>query len=216
MNWLVRFAVRLYPSSWRQRYGREFEALLEDVKPGWRGLSDIIYGAVTMQIRRFGTIPVVCALAGAIGGGIIAMRTPEVFASSATIRLPARDLANAGSAAELSVPLDKALAASHGTRQATSVTVQRGHSANTILKLTYLDRDPAKAQHVARTLTAAIETENKQGAASAEVLAAPDFPTTPIAPDYPATVASGGGLGLIAGSVVLLLLRARRRPASAA
>jgi hypothetical protein len=65
MKWLCRFAARLYPSWWRRRYATEFEALLEDVTPGWRALFDVITGALTMQIKTPGTIPVVCALARA-------------------------------------------------------------------------------------------------------------------------------------------------------
>ena len=216
MNRLFRLAVRLYPSWWRQRYGAEFEALLEDVKPGWRELFDVITGAFTMQLKTPGTIPVVCALAGAVVGGIIAIRTPEVFASSATIRLNARNIANAESATaqELRESLEKALGASSGTREATSVTLLRGDSGETTLKLTYLDRDPAQAQRVAEKLTVAIATENSEQAASTEVLNAPNLPTSPIKPDYPMTVASGGGVGLVAGGAVLLLLRSRRRPAS--
>jgi hypothetical protein len=219
MNRLFRLAVRLYPSSWRQRYAREFEALLEDVQPGWRELIDVISGALTMQIKTLGAIPVLCALAGAIVGGIVALRTPEVFASSATIGLKARDMANRESATvqELRVSLEKALGASSGTREATSVTLHRDDSAQiTLLKLTYLDRDPAQAQRVAEQLIAAIATQNSERAGSIEVLDAPDLPRSPIRPDYPITVASGGGAGLVAGGVALLLLRSRRRPATVA
>jgi uncharacterized protein involved in exopolysaccharide biosynthesis len=215
MNRLFRLAVRLYPAWWRQRYAREFEALLEDVQPGWRDWFDIIRGALTMQMTTFGTIPVVCALAGAIVGGIVALQTPKVFASSATIGLKAADLASkeSASAQELRVSLEKALGSSSGTKRATLVTVHRDESARTtLLKLTYLDRDPVEAQRVAERLTAAIATENSERAASFEVLAAPDLPASPIRPDYPVTVASGGGVGLVAGGVVFLLLRFRRRP----
>ena len=105
MTRLVRFAVRLYPSWWRQRYAKELEALLEDVEPGWYELFDVFTGAFRMQIKTLGTIPVVCALAGAIAGGIIALRTPEVFASSATIHLKTREVASAepANAQELSL-----------------------------------------------------------------------------------------------------------------
>ena len=34
MKTLVRWAARLYPAAWRERYGGELEALLEDVGPG--------------------------------------------------------------------------------------------------------------------------------------------------------------------------------------
>ena len=217
MNWFCRLAVRLYPSWWRQRYAREFEALLDDVKPGWREILDVIHGGLTMQTQTLGTIPVVCAVAGAIIGGIIAMRTPEVFASTATIRVTARDVAHAEtvSAQELQVALDKALGASNGTKEATLVTMHRSDSAHTTLKLTYLDRNAVLAQRVAETLTAAIAAENREGTITAEVLAAPGLPTSPIEPDYSMIVASGGGVGLAAGCV-LVLLGSRRRPARAA
>jgi hypothetical protein len=85
--------------------------LLEDVKPGWRESFDVISGALTMPVTTLCATPVVCALAGAIVGGVVALRTLEVFASSATIGLTARDLANRESATaqELRVSLEKTL-----------------------------------------------------------------------------------------------------------
>ena len=37
--------VRLYPSSWRKRYGAELEALADDVGPGIAGSLDLVLGA---------------------------------------------------------------------------------------------------------------------------------------------------------------------------
>ena len=51
MKRLIRLASRLYPSSWRRRYAREFEALLDDVKPGPRQLFDVLKGAIAMRVR---------------------------------------------------------------------------------------------------------------------------------------------------------------------
>jgi hypothetical protein len=68
----IRFVLLLYPPWWRGRYGTELEALLDDVMrqrarasarafddvtPGWRELFDLLRGALTMQLRSFGTIP---------------------------------------------------------------------------------------------------------------------------------------------------------------
>jgi hypothetical protein len=216
MKRIFRLATRLYPAWWRQRYRTEFEALLEDVKPGWREFFDVINGALTMQIRTLGTIPIVCTLAGAIVGGVIAIRTPALFASSATIRLRAGDIANAKSAAaqELRASLEKALGESGGTRGKTLVTLQSGDSMQTTLRLTYLDRDPTETQRVAEKLTA-IVTEKRERAPSAEVLDAPRLPRSPVEPNYSINVASGGAIGLVLGGVAFLLLRSRRRLANA-
>jgi len=214
---LLRLAARLYPPWWRQRYASEFEALLEDVNPGWRQLFDVMTGALTMQLRTLGTIPVVCTLAGALVGGVVAMQMPEIYASSATIRMNARDITNAESATakELQASLEKALGGSSKARAATSVTLVSGDSAQTTVRLTYTDRDPVQAQRVAETLTAAVATESGERATSTEILDSPALPAAPIAPDYPMTIASGGAAGLVAGGVVVLLVRSRRRPASA-
>jgi uncharacterized protein involved in exopolysaccharide biosynthesis len=169
-----------------------------------------------MQIKTVGTVPVFCALAGAIVGGIVAMRTPEVFASSATIRITPASVANAQSAPaqDLRASLEKALVASNRAREATSVTLLGVDSARTTLRLTYLDRDAAQAQRVTEEMTAAVAARNSGEAASTEVLDSPSLPTSPIEPDYPMTVASGGGVGLVAG-LVLSLFRSRRRSAIA-
>jgi hypothetical protein len=43
-------AARLYPRVWRERYGDEFEALLDDVRPTWRDAGDILAGAVKVHL----------------------------------------------------------------------------------------------------------------------------------------------------------------------
>jgi hypothetical protein len=52
MRPLFRIAIRLYPRDWRQRYGKELEALVEDARPGWRGLLNVVFAALVMAIRR--------------------------------------------------------------------------------------------------------------------------------------------------------------------
>lgn len=48
----VRLLVRLYPSSWRKRYGAEFEALLEDATPSAYDAFDIVLGALKMRMAN--------------------------------------------------------------------------------------------------------------------------------------------------------------------
>jgi hypothetical protein len=89
MRRAIRCAIRLYPAAWRERYGAEFEALLEEVRPGGRELRDILRGAMRMQMtvwnwrRTAGAF----ALAGAIVAGVIALRTPREYVSTTVMRV---------------------------------------------------------------------------------------------------------------------------------
>jgi hypothetical protein len=212
MKRLLQIAARLYPSWWRQRYAREFEALLEDVKPGWREVIDVATGALKMQISSLATIPVLCSLAGGIFGGVVAMRTPELFASSATLLFTAPDIASANSktAQDIRGTLVSALVASGAMKARTLVEIQKNSTEGT-LKVTYLDRDPARSQAMAETLAAAVVANKAGWALSSQILASPQLPTAPIRPDYPLNVASGGGVGLAGGAIATLLLRLRRK-----
>jgi hypothetical protein len=67
---LIRLAFRLYPSRWKQRYGDEFHALLEDLNPRWWDALDVLKGAAAMQITRWITLGVVFAGAGALAGAV--------------------------------------------------------------------------------------------------------------------------------------------------
>ena len=46
MKTLLRWAVRLYPSAWRSRYAREFDALLDDISPTIRDVWDVFAEAL--------------------------------------------------------------------------------------------------------------------------------------------------------------------------
>ena len=46
--------VRLYPRAWKQRYGEEFQAMLETVPSGFQTLSNVIWSAVYERIIRTG------------------------------------------------------------------------------------------------------------------------------------------------------------------
>jgi len=50
---LTKWAARLYPRWWRERYGEEFAALLEDARPGFFGVLDVARGAMTMQMTTW-------------------------------------------------------------------------------------------------------------------------------------------------------------------
>jgi hypothetical protein len=91
MRKIIHFAVRLYPAPWRERYGPEFDALLEDMNPGFRDLLNIVKGALLMQLR-LSNIPLmaaVFALLGILGAGLVSVETPRRYASTAVIGMQA-------------------------------------------------------------------------------------------------------------------------------
>ena len=213
MKHLLRLTLQLYPPWWRRRYSTEFEALLDDINPGWRTLLNVINGAITMHIRTILTIPVVCALAGVLVGGVMATRTPTLYASSATIWLDAAEVTGSQPkrAQEFRVPLKNALGNAGVVPGATTVTLH-SDSDRTTIRLTYSDRDPMLAQRGAERLVAAIATRGGELAKSTEVLDPPSLPATPVAPDYLMMAAGGGAVGLVAGGLVGLLFSWRRPP----
>jgi len=70
MDRLAKLTAKLYPRWWRERYGEEFAALLEDARPGLSGTLDVLKGALTMQFSTPSTIKtlLLCAAIGAVCG----------------------------------------------------------------------------------------------------------------------------------------------------
>ena len=93
MNRLARLAIRLYPASWRTRYGPELEVLIQDSGAGWRAVLDLARGALTMRlVEAFSTgrplqSMVACGLLGAVLGSFVFMATPRQLASSTSIAI---------------------------------------------------------------------------------------------------------------------------------
>jgi hypothetical protein len=89
MRSLIRFAARLYPRAWKERYGIEFAALLEDVSPDWRTSLDILKGALVMQMRswNFGRMLAVAGAAGALVALAVSFAMPRRYDSTAVLRM---------------------------------------------------------------------------------------------------------------------------------
>ena len=81
----MRFLVRLYPANWRQRYGEEFEALLEDTPPGWAGIFDLLKGAIKMQlfVPAFPKLALMLGVMGLLGGLAISFVVTPKYVSQA-------------------------------------------------------------------------------------------------------------------------------------
>jgi hypothetical protein len=95
MKSIVRNLARLYPASWRARYGAEFDALLEDVRPSARQALDVFLGAMSMQMTtwNFGKIVAVSAVAGLGLASIGAFLKPAQYDSSTKIEIYGSDSA---------------------------------------------------------------------------------------------------------------------------
>jgi hypothetical protein len=72
MKRFILLVARLYPRSWRQRYGDGFDALLEDLNPSWWDALDVLKGAATMQMTGW-------IVVGAAFLGTVALAGAAVF-----------------------------------------------------------------------------------------------------------------------------------------
>jgi hypothetical protein len=166
-----RIFLALYPKKWRDRYGTEFEALLEDVEPGCRDLADLAWGGIKMQMTNWGFAKFIGAFAivGLIAGGITSLMVKNTYMSSAVLRLTgdpdafAKAETNALSMASLSSmiynedlyheermrePLPDVIERMR-TRDI-HIAAKRGES--NAFQVSYSSTDPLKAQAVTRLL----------------------------------------------------------------
>jgi hypothetical protein len=89
MKPILKLLARLYPSAWRNRYGAEYDALLEQNKPHPRDAFDVIRGATTMHLnsRSFVRIILPCALAGTIIAALVSLKIPTLYTSGAVLAM---------------------------------------------------------------------------------------------------------------------------------
>jgi hypothetical protein len=89
MKRTLKFLARLYPSSWRKRYGAEFEALLEDAPLSARDALDLLWGAFKMQITSwsFGRITRAGSLAGILVAAAISLAVPVHYVSQSFVEV---------------------------------------------------------------------------------------------------------------------------------
>lgn len=82
MKRALKLLARLYPSSWRERYGAEFEALLDDAKPSARDTIDVLWAALKMQLATWtpARIIVVSSILGMIVAAAVSLALPKDYA----------------------------------------------------------------------------------------------------------------------------------------
>lgn len=101
MKRIARALIRLYPANWRERYGEEFEALLEDNPATAFTVFDLLKGAVKMQLKipAFSKLAVILSIGGMLAGLGVSFIIPSRYVSTAEMRYapgssrdPAHDL----------------------------------------------------------------------------------------------------------------------------
>jgi hypothetical protein len=86
----IGLAADLYPGNWRERYGEEFDALLDDLNPDWREFTDVLRGALRMQMTNASTYLKLAggmAVAGAIVATAVSFSVPRIYESTAVMRM---------------------------------------------------------------------------------------------------------------------------------
>jgi capsular polysaccharide biosynthesis protein len=225
----------LYPASWRRRYGAEFEALLDDVRPGARELWDVVAGALKMQMIAWDwrKTAAAFALAGAAVAGVVALRTPNMYISTAVVKMPGSpdarrrwaiaegDVLSRTSLAEIimqhglypdtrkTVPLEDIVMA---MRNRNIRIVPAGEDAFSV-SFQYQNRETAQA--VTRELAERFvdASAHARVPVQLEVLNGASLPQSPGAPNRPAIIVAGLAAGLGIG---LVFLGVRRWPLVAA
>lgn len=78
MKRVMKALVRLYPLRWRERYGAEFEALLDDREPSALDAVDVFCGALKMQMNTWTPIRIVVgfSILGALAMFAISLLQP--------------------------------------------------------------------------------------------------------------------------------------------
>ena len=212
---LLALAVHLYPRAWRDRYGVEFAATLEDMPaPGWAALWNVIQGGLAMQIHRHGRTVATAAVLGALlaWAGSFAIR--DVYSSRAALNgkvspgaiLPATERV-------LASPRFRALVNKFGLpgpqlekHVSVSRVIPRRHG-DVAFSVGFLATDPAVARAVTRELTQAIIDES---GGQLSVLDSASLPEMPLYPNRKVIAFIGLLAGTLLGGLWVLL---RSKPA---
>ena len=111
MRRLLCWATRLYPPGWRERYGAEFEALLEDTPLQRADVWDVLRGALIMRMTKvnFVAIAAAFAVAGALIAGIATLVRFTGYTSTGTIAVQAADASKDTAQFDLQRAMQRAL-----------------------------------------------------------------------------------------------------------
>ena len=220
MKSLLRAAARLYPRAWRNRYGAEFDALIDQVTPRWRDISNIVVGALIMQLSRLTFVPVAGAIGGAIVGAVISLVMPPVYASTSwvLVQVPgtAADASERGQ--RIRTAIEAALHETAFDENAIAVTLRGEPGRDPVLLEVSASADSARAakQATDKALGAIIEANfvaserlGQSRNVQFRAVQPANLPTT-AQRDTTRNGAIGGGLGLTIGAIVAFVRHRQR------
>ncbi len=177
MRRIAHWLVALYPRAWKQRYGEEFHALLDDCSPNQLKVAGIVKGALIVRIAELFQSPMrsaaLCAGVGAIVALAWVLTLPKQFRSEGVVSAPSTEHIYAAVQKALSdeqvagfirrnhlvfgdarEPVVSWETIEEFRRNATFG--QAGAFAGTSVRVTFSHPDPAKAQAVAREIQVAM------------------------------------------------------------
>jgi hypothetical protein len=221
MKLLLRAAARLYPRAWRDRYGAEFDALIDEVTPRWRHLVNVVVGALIMQISRLALVPVATAVLGAVVGATISLAMRPVYASSSyvLVQVPGT-AADAGDRGQrIRTAIEAALQETAFDKKAVAVTLRGEPGRDPVVLEVSASADSAgAAQQAAVKAVGSVIDANV--VASERLASNPNVQFRIVQPpDLPGTARRdtmrnstlGGALGLLVGVAVAFVAHRRRR-----
>ena len=203
------------------RYGEEFDALLDDLTPRWRDVFNIIVGALNMQISRLAVVPFAVAIGGAIVGAVVSLAMPPVYASSSwvLVQVPGEAAAADERGQRIRTAIEAALQETAFDRKTIAVTL-RGEPGRdpVLLEVSGSAGSAQAAQQAAAKAIGSIIDANlvaserlaKNPNVQFRVVQPPNLPST-VKRDTARNSAVGGGLGLVGGAMVAYVGHRRRR-----
>lgn len=209
--------IRLYPKQWRDRYGREFEALLDDVQPTWRAFFDVLKGAISMRLKGWSAWKTVaaCGAAGLLAAAIFVANQPKIYVSEAVLKMSVSnvdELSDAANRVESRAYLTQLVVQENlyeNERHAMPLeyVLERMKARDIMLaprpggnfSVAFTASDPRKAQRVTERLVAAFVE-----AKAAEMLDPAILPARPVSPLRARILIVGSCSGLLVGVFVAL------------
>jgi LPS O-antigen subunit length determinant protein (WzzB/FepE family) len=232
----IALTTRLYPAAWRERYGNEFQALLEDVNPGWRELFDVLGGAIKMQLTNGATywkLAAAFALAGMLIATVASFVIPKDYHSTAVLRMQNTDglaeaerkvlsrtslaqiindpALNLYPADRASKPLEDVV--EYMRMRAIHINVIHTKDGANAIQLSFRYPDKNKAQAVVRRLIARLAESfaGEHVRQNLEISDPPSLPKFADSPKRPEMLIEGATAGLLLGVIAAFFVRQPRR-----